>query len=732
MKKNKTTHFMSGVLILCFVGMFLLVTGRFLYIQATGEINNISLDEWAEEKRTSSYTLDSERGKILDNNGMTLAYDRPTYRIQAIVRESYTQNPEEPLHVKNPDKTAEMLAPLLNTEKSFILQKLQEGIKKDLFQVEFGKAGKELSQQKKDDIQSLNLPGIRFKEESIRYYPNGMFASHILGFARKKDGKITGVTGIEDEMNKLLSGKDGHISYERDKYNTKLLDPNEVIKQPENGQNVYLTINQKIQTLLEDVMTQMNNEYHPERMTAIVMDPKTGEVLAMSNRPSYNPNNLEDVENWYNDAIATPFEPGSTMKMFTWAAAIEEGVYNGDKWLESGRYEISDNVSPVHDWDDDWGSITYDEGFARSSNVAAAKLVWEKIGPEKFLDYLNAFDFDQKTGIDLPGEVSGQLLYNWPSEKLTTSFGQGTTLTPIQQMKAATSIANDGKMVKPYVISKIVDSTTGEIIKEKAPEIVGKPISKETSDQVMDLLGSVISKEYGTGVEYMLDDYSVAGKTGTAQIPDPKNPGYLTGHDNYIFSFLGMAPKDDPELMMYVSVKQPELEGYTPGSTPVSFIFKNVMKNSLHYLNIDPDKETSKPIDSILIPEVIGRDTSSIADSLSKEGLNVTVIGSGNTIKATSAEKGEELLPSDRVILVTEKPTMPDITGWSLRDVLQLANLLKLKAETLGNGYVVTQSIKKGTSVKDNDYLGVELKPPDTTKHETESAVGQDEKQTEE
>ncbi|WP_164669099.1 penicillin-binding protein [Virgibacillus doumboii] len=730
MEKNKTTHFMSSILILIFVVIFLLIAGRFLYIQAAGEINDVSLSEWAEEKRTASYTLDAERGKIFGENGMTLAYDRPVFRIQAIVRESYTKDPEEPLHVKKPEKTAELLAPLLDTDKSYILEQLREGIESNAFQVEFGSAGKELSQQTKEKIEALELPGITFKKEAVRYYPNGLFASHIIGFARKEEGEITGITGIEREMNKLLSGKKGYISYERDKFGTKLLDPNEVIKQPQDGQDVYLTINQKIQTLLEDVMTQVDKEYKPERMTAIVMDPNSGEVVAMSNRPSYNPNNPANVENWYNDAISTPFEPGSTVKMFTWAAAIEEGVYNGDEWFKSGRYQISESVQPVHDWESDWGSITFDQGFIRSSNVAASKLVWEKIGTEKYLNYLKAFDFDQKTGIDLPGEVGGTLVYNWPRDKITTAFGQASTLTPIQQMKAATAIANDGKMVKPYVISKIVDSTSGEILKEKEPEVVGNPISKETSDQVMNLLGDVVSSENGTGKEYKLDDYSVAGKTGTAQFIE--DGSYVTGHENYVFSFLGMAPKDDPQLMMYVSVKQPELDGYEPGSTPVSFIFKNVMQNALHYLNIDPDKESSKSVHAIKLPEIVGESTSSVKNELSDKGLNVAVIGSGNTIKAASAEEGDELLPKDRIILVTDKPTMPDITGWSLRDVLQLADLLQLKIETIGNGYVETQSIKKGTPVKKNDYLGVELKPPGSVNSENESNEENSAEQTEE
>ncbi|TMN23489.1 penicillin-binding protein [Lentibacillus cibarius] len=721
MKTNKRTYLMSSIMIVLFATIFLLIVGRFLYIQATGEIDNVSLEKWAEEKRTTSYTLDSQRGKIYGRNGMTLAYDRPVYRIQAIVRDSYTTNPEDPRHVKNPEKTAEKLAPLLDTDKNYILRRLTKAIEQERFQVEFGNAGKELSQQTKERIEKLELPGIRFKEESIRYYPNGMFAAHVIGFAQKQDGLITGKMGIEQAMNKKLSGKDGHISYEQDQYGDKLLDPNEIIEKPENGNDVYVTIDQKIQTLLEDVMTQVETEYSPEGITAAVMDPKTGEILAMSNRPSYNPNKLEDVENWNNDIISTPFEPGSTMKMFTWAAAIEEGVYNGNEQFQSGTYKINDRVRGVndHNWGKGWGTITFDEGFARSSNVAASRLVWEKIGTEAYLNYLKAFDFDEKTGIELPRERKGTLVYNYPRDKITTAFGQATSLTPIQQMKAATAIANDGKMVKPYVISKVVNPATGDVIKEKKPEVVGEPISKETSDHVLNLLGSVVSSEHGTGKKYKLADYSVAGKTGTAQIYE--DGSYLTGYGNYIYSFLGMAPKEDPRLMMYVSVKQPDVEiGEESGSTPVAFIFKNVMQKSLHYLDIEPDKDTSEQVNPIELPKLTGKNTSSIKQTLKEKGLNVTLIGSGDTIKAASAVKGEELLEGDRIILVTNKPVMPDITGWSMRDVLQLANLLDLKVETMGNGYVIKQSVTKGTPLKKNDYLGVELEPPEPMREQTE------------
>ncbi|WP_068672480.1 penicillin-binding protein [Oceanobacillus sp. Castelsardo] len=727
MRKNKTTHFMTGILIIFFSTIFIILAGRFMYIQATGEIDGVSLKEFAEQKRTSSYTLKAERGKIFDKNGMTLAYDMPVYRMYAIVREEYSENSDDPKHVVDPKKTAEILAPILDVDESTILKPIKSGIENDRFQVEFGKVGNEVSQHVKEQIEELDLPGINFAEHSRRYYPNGTFASHIIGFAREeeieKDGQfineIKGIAGMEHEMNDLLEGKDGYISYQRDKYNKKLLNPNEIIKQPENGDNVYLTIDQKIQTLVEDVLTQVEEEYNPERITAIVMNPKTGEVLAMGNRPSYNPNNPANVKNWYNDAVSTPFEPGSTMKIFTWASAIEEGVYNGDEGFASGSYQVNEKITPIHDHNKGkgWGTISFDEGFARSSNVAASKLVWEKLGTEKFLEYLHAFDFDKKTDIDLPGEVAGQILYNWPLEKITTSFGQGSTLTPIQQVKAATAIANGGKMLQPYVVDRIVDSTTGQILEQKEPTVVGQPISEETATKVLSLMDSVVNSEHGTGEKYKLDDYSTGGKSGTAEIPNP-NGGYLTGRNNYIFSFLGMAPIDDPQLVMYVSVKQPELEPHEVGSDPLSFIYRNVMQNSLHYLNINPDKEKEDSLIKTEIPKIIDKSTEDVKQKLVDSGLNVTVVGDGDKIISANVHEGDMVITQERIILVTNQLKMPDIANWSKRDVLQLADLLELKVETFGNGYVTSQSIEKNAEISKGEYLAVELSPPGQDENE--------------
>lgn len=726
MKKNKSINIVAGLLMLSFIGVFLILSGRFLYIQASGEVNNVSLEEWAKQKRTSSYSLHAERGKILDNNGMTLAYDQPTYRLYAVVDEAFSENQKNPQHVTDPEETAEQLAEVLDADTKDFLTNLEAGIKNDKTQVEFGKQGKGLSQQQKDEITNLKLPGINFTKEAMRYYPNGMFASRILGFAKETEveddegqvfREINGVTGIEEEKNDFLKGKNGYISFERDKYNKKLLDPNEVIKKPEDGNDVYLTIDQKVQTLLEDVMTQVEDQYTPSRISAIVMNAKTGEIIAMGNRPSYNPNNPVDVENWYNDAISMPFEPGSTMKMFTWASAIEEGVYNGGETFKSGSYRINEQVQPVNDHNggEGWGTISFDEGFIRSSNVAAARLLWEKMDSETYLDYLKAFDFDEKTNIDLPGEAEGKISYTYPRDKLSTTFGQGTTLTPIQQVKAASAIANNGKMLQPHVIKKIVDSNTGDIIKENQPKVVGEPISEETSLQVLDLMESVVTDKNGTGKMFALDNYSVAGKTGTSQIPGPDG-GYLQGMGNNIFSFLGMAPHDDPQLIMYVAVKQPDLEmedGYVEGSAPVSFMFKNVMENSLRYLNIEPDKEAKNETKEINVPEMDGKKVKTIKKELENQEMNVTVVGSGDIITGSNVRKGEKLLANDRVILLTDKLTMPNVEGWSSRDILQLANLLELDINIEGNGFVVSQSIEEKKPIKKGDQLTIKLKKPE-------------------
>src|SRR5699024_4734111 len=380
-------------------------------------------------------------------------------------------------------------------------------------------------------------------------------------------------------------------------------------------------------------------------------------------------------------------------KVFTWASAIEEGVYDGDDTFKSGSYSINDKVAKINDHNngEGWGEISYDEGFRRSSNVAASKLVWEKIKPDKYLDYLKKFQLDEETDIDLPSEEPGKITYDYPSDKLRTAFGQSTTLTPIQELKGATAFVNGGELLKPYVIDKIVDANTNETEVDNKREVAGEAISEDTADQMMELMEDVVEGDNGTGNKFQLDDYSMVGKTGTSQIPNDEDSGYMTGKENHRFSFLSIAPKDDPKLMMHVSVTQPELDDDESGSDPVSFIVKN-------------EKETDE------VPAVGAEATKKVETQLKEKDVKGAVVVDGEKITDSNMEEGTELLDGQRVILLTDKPKMPKIKGWSQRDIVFLSEALGLELDMEGSGYAVKQSIKADKKIKEGQKLEVKLK----------------------
>jgi penicillin-binding protein 2B len=711
-KKHINTNRGAAFLFGLFCLLFFILFARFVYLQTTGVADGQVLAVEAEKRYKQQRVIEAKRGTIYDRNGEVIAEDTPSYTVVAVLDEKMTTDPEHPRHVVDPEMTARKLAPLLKME----VDEVERILKKDAKQVEFGANGRNISQQQKMKIESLNLPGIGFIRDTKRFYPNGKFASHVIGYAQKsdeKDGQTVGVMGIEKSLNHYLKEKDGYVTFKGDPQGLKLPNTKESIIPPDNGNDVYLTIDQKIQTFLEDAMNQVEKKYEPEKIIAIVADPKTGKILAMGSRPSFDPNK-RNIEYYLNDAISYPYEPGSTMKIFTLAAAVNEGVYNGNDLYRSGSYRVGPDIIRDHN-KVGWGTISFNEGVQRSSNVAFSILVKEKLGEDRFLQYLHRFHFNQPTGIDLPGETIGNIVYRYPIEKLTTAFGQGTSVTPIQQVQAATAIANGGKMMKPYIIDRVVDPDTGKVIMQHEPEVVGQPIKKETAEKVLDILETVVTSEKGTGRPYQIEGYRVAGKTGTAQIPSPEG-GYLTGYQNYIFSFLGMAPKENPRLLMYVAVKQPKISFTETGAAPVSMIFNSVMKNSLQYLNIRPsleNKAKQKSNKGIILDSYEDLMVEEAVRKLKEKGLTPVLIGKGKRIDAQMPIAGEEVIARERIILQTDgEPTMPDVTGWSLRDIMKLAQLLKLQPSIKGHGYAAAQNIQPGTRVKEGDYLIVELANP--------------------
>ncbi|MFS0778741.1 penicillin-binding protein [Neobacillus sp. 3P2-tot-E-2] len=711
--------------------LFFILLFRYFTIQFTGEVGSQPLAAKAEQKYSRTGNLEAARGVIYDRNEVVISEDTTSYTLIAVLDKKMTTNPKKPNHVTDPEKTARELANIIDMEESEIYSILT----KDQFQVEFGKAGRDISHQTKKEIEALKLPGITFKRDSKRFYPNGIFASHLIGYAdrvEEEDGtyNYVGMMGIEKTLNDELTGKDGKINYESDLWGYLLPNGEQKVSPAQNGNDVYLTIDQKIQTFLEDAMNKVVEEYNPKKIIAIVADPKTGDILAMGQRPSFHPKTKEGIDqSWHNEAIETSFEPGSTMKIFTLSAAIEEKKFNPNDLFQSGSYQVTSKDKPIHDHKrSGWGTITYLEGVQRSSNVAFAKIANELLGFDKFREYLTKFGFDNPTGIDLPAETTGKIQYTWPVEKATTAYGQGTAITPIQQIQAMTAIANNGKMMKPQVIDKIVNHDTGEVIKDVTPEVVSTPISAETAKEVRDILETVVTnKETGTGTRYQIDGYSVAGKTGTASIPDPKG-GYLDGQEDYIFSFLGMAPKDDPKLIVYVAVQQPEIEHYSMGSIPVSMVFNPVMKNSLQYLNIQPSQQ--EKASTAKLADLVGQSVTKSVKQLEESGLQVVVLGKGEKVTGQLPAADTDVLPGEKIIIKTDgKLAAPDMTGWSLRDVMKVAKISGMKLNSTGGGYVVKQNIKEGAALRKEDFLIVDLK---TTEEKLELEAKEAEKSTKE
>jgi len=688
----------SSILSLLFLGLFIIVLARFIFIMTTGHIHGVNLIDSKEKLITNKETLKSTRGEILTREGQKLAVESQVYTIVAILSK------ENPNHVKDFSLTAEKLANVLKADSKKIKELLTHN--KTAYQVELGSLGKNITYTQMQEINKLKLPGIVLVPEMKRLYPFGDFASHVVGITNFEGD---GIAGIEKEYSKLLSGKDGYIEEKVDGFlNSGLRLPSDstASKPPTNGNNIVTTLDMSIQTVLEDSMNQVNEKYHPSKMIGIVMDPRTGEVLALSNRPSIYPNKDDEV-NYINYAISYPFEPGSTMKIFTLAAAINEGVYNGSETYKSGSINISDETISDHN-DYGWGTISFDKGVQLSSNVAFTILAKDKLGYEKFYSYLQKFGFNNTTGIDLNNEKKGKILNSIPIQKATTSFGQGSTVSPIQLVTAASAIANDGKMMKPYVIKKVTNEK-GKTIKEKAPEVINTPITKDTATKTRSLLASVVND--GTGKNFALEDYQVAGKTGTAQIPDG-NGGYQTGRNNYIFSFLGIAPVQDPKLIVYVAVEKPQLAPNQVGSNPVSEVFNPVMDYGLKKLDATSDKgKEAKPKKATkILKDYESKSVKESVDELKEQGLNPIIVGKGDKVVATSPQKGTELINGSKVLIKTNGDLiMPNILNWSHREVMELSTLTGLEVDYEGSGFVTSQSIKHGEKIG-NGKLKVTLK----------------------
>jgi len=437
------------------------------------------------------------------------------------------------------------------------------------------------------------------------------------------------------------------------------------------------------------------------------MDAKTGDILASSSTPSFNPN-TRDVQNYENLLVSNAFEPGSTMKIYTYMCAIEKGTYDGNATFRSGAIEVAD--ATIKDWNNvGWGTINFDKGFEYSSNVGVSNIMNRFIDKNDLRDCLNKYGFGKNTGVDIARENSGKLGFKYPVEVANAGFGQGINTTVIQHLKALTIISNNGKALTPHVVSKIVNTNTGKTTYKRKIEESEQIVSTNTVNKMKDLMYNVVNSPdpLATGKRYQIEGFDIIGKTGTAQIASPRG-GYLTGDSNYIYSFAGMYPKDNPEIIIYAAVKRPSVGATVVVSDGVN----NIMKNIAKYKNMFTGSSlNSSSVVSLELDSYVNKKTEDIKGMLEANKITPIIIGGGDKIINQYPSKGDKVLSYDRVILITngDKNKMPDLNGYSRSEAIYLMKALNYKFEIDGYGYVTSQSIEKGKDVLENDIVKITL-----------------------
>ncbi|KRN13738.1 penicillin-binding protein 2B [Fructilactobacillus fructivorans] len=682
--------------------VFLLIFGFFFKKAIFKSANNVNLAQQTKNLYAQTNVLKSKRGTIYDNNNQALAEDTSTYSIYAILNKSQKTKDNKPDYVTNPQKTAKVLSENLPISYKEALKTLQP--KKKAFQVEFGNPGKNISLVDKQKIVAQHLPGIKFVQQQSRLYPNGVFASHIVGLAsqvtnnKTKETNLVGQMGLEKSFNKTLSGQNGYKEVRHDNYGYEVPGDNQKEKPAINGNNVHTTIDSRLEYLLENQMTEVQSQVHPKSMNAMLIDAKTGKVLAAAQRPTFNATTGKGLGGiWRNTLTQDAFEPGSTMKVFTLAASIDSGNFHGNERYLSGKYNIDGKTVP--DWlPTGWGRITYNKGFALSSNVAMAHLE-EQMGPKTWKEYINRFQFLKNTNSVFGDDDSGSMQFKLPIEQANTAFGQGIQVTALQMVQALTAVANNGKMIKPRFVDNITNDHH-KVVKSYKEETLGHPIKASTSQEVRKHMEDVVYKPYGIGHDYQIPGYRVAAKTGTAQVSNGTG-GYENGDDSYLYSVAGMVPSSNPRYIMYASMKQPTLNGSKTASQLMAQIFNPVMKRAL----------TQNNENNTQVPDVVNQKTGQAKDQLNKSHMTPIVIGDGDTITKQSPTAIGAGAGNNHIILLTSGVLrMPDIKGWSQKDVQTLSDLLDIKLSTTGKGNVVNQSINRGQRITPKTTLVIKLK----------------------
>ena len=715
------------------VFLFAVFLVNFAVIIGTGTKFGVNLVKEANKVHQTTLTVPAKRGTIYDRNGTPIAEDATSYNVYAVIDKEYKSANGDVLYVEESqyNKVAEIFHKYLDMEETYVKNQLSQP---NLKQVSFGAKGNGITYANmmsiKQDLESAKVEGINFTTSPNRSYPNGKFASSFIGLAQlheNEDGtkSLIGTSGIESSLNSLLAGTDGVITYEKDRLGNIVPGTEQVTQQTVNGKDVYTTLSSPLQSFMESQMDAFQGKLKGKYMTATLVSAKTGEILATTQRPTFDADTKEGITEdfvWRDILYQSNYEPGSTMKVMTLAAAIDNNTFPGGEYFNSSELKIAD--ATIKDWDVNDGLsagsiMTYSQGFDHSSNVGMT-LLQQKMGDATWLDYLNRFKFGVPTRFGLTDEYSGQLPADNIVDIAMSSFGQGISVTQTQMLRAFTAIANDGVMLEPKFISALYDPND-QTVRKSQREVVGNPVSKEAASltrENMILVGT--DPVYGTMYNKLtgkpivtVPGQTVSVKSGTAQIADEQNGGYLVGKTNYIFSVVTMHPSENPDFILYVTVQQPE-----HFSTPWFGEFANpilerasAMKESLNLQSTAKNLDQVTTTTSYAMPATKDYSPGDMAEELRRNLVQPIVIGSGTKIKDSSVAEGTNLDANEQILLLSDKvEEMPDLYGWSKKNVETFAKWLNLEVEFEGTGEIVKkQSVRSNTALKDLQKIKITL-----------------------
>ncbi|UII57314.1 stage V sporulation protein D [Cytobacillus spongiae] len=631
-RKRLTIALLVGILIFFIIDLRLGYVQFFLGDMLTGKAK----DSWSR-----NIPFEPERGEIVDRNGVPLATNISAPTVYVVPRQ-----------IKDPATAAEKLAATLNMSKETAYKEITK-----VASIVRLKEGRKISHEKAKEIRALGIEGVYIGEDSKRHYPFGDYLSHVLGFAGIDN---QGLMGLELYYDKELNGEEGSVQFYADAKGKRMNDMADDYQPPVDGMDLKLTIDSKIQTIMERELDIAEAKYNPDGLVAIAMNPNTGEILGMSSRPDFNPTNFQEVPpEVYNRNLPvwSTYEPGSTFKIITLAAALEEGKVDLEKdhFHDPGFVKVGG--AKIHCWKSGGhGSQTFLEVVQNSCNPGFIEL-GDRLGKETLFKYIKNFGFGQKTGIDLQGEGKG-ILFNLdrvgPVELATTSFGQGVSVTPIQQVAAISAAVNGGTLYTPYIAKELINPVTDEVMMKTSPVAKRKVISEETSKEIRHALETVVAQ--GSGKNAFVDGYRVGGKTGTAQ--KVKDGKYM--ENNYIVSFIGFAPADDPELVVYVAVDNPK-GTIQFGGVVAAPIVGNIMGDSLRAMGVEPrkgqiEKETTwLDTPMVEVPNVVGLSKREIQEIM--VNLKIDASGQGDIVVKQTPQAGVKLKEGSTIRLYfSDKP----------------------------------------------------------------------------